>query len=107
MYLFIIVNLCVIIWLNSINLIIEYTITLIMIFINKNLNYFYKFFNLYIIFNIFLIEIINAISSIKRNFVLIEFNKIKINSIKTIKVDNLLKNVEIDNNNKRFKDSFD
>ena len=52
-----------------------------------------------------LIIIINAISLIKRNFVLIN-NKIKIDSIKIIKIENLLKNVEIDNNNKRFKDSF-
>ena len=49
--------------------------------------------------------IVNAISSIKRNFVLIN-NKIKIDSIKIIEIENLLKNVEIDNNDKRFKDSF-
>ena len=49
--------------------------------------------------------IVNAISSIKRNFVLIN-NKIKIDSIKIIEIENLLKNVEIGNNDKRFKDSF-
>ena len=77
------------------------------IFINEDLNCFYKFFNFYITFNMFLIEIINAISSIKRNFILIEFNKIKINLIKIIKINNLLKNVEIDDNDKRFKNLFD
>ena len=76
------------------------------IFISENLNCFGKFLNFYITFNIFLIEIINAISSIKRNFIFIKFDKIKINLIKAIKIDNLLKNVEIDNNDKRFKDSF-
>ena len=77
-----------------------------MIFTNENLNCFYKSFNFYITFNIFLIAIINAISLIKRNFVLIEFDKIKIDSMKAIKVDNLLRNVKIDDNNKRFKNSF-
>ena len=71
-----------------------------MIFINKDLNYFFKSFNFCIAFNMLLIAIINAISLIKRNFILIEFNKIKINSMKTIKINNLLKSVEIDNNNK-------
>ena len=78
-----------------------------MIFTNKDLNCFFKSFNLYITFNISLIIIINVISLIKRNFVLIEFDKIKIDSIRTIEVDNLLKNIEIDNNDKRFKNSFD
>ena len=56
-------------------------------------------------FNVLFIIIINAILLIKRNFVLIN-NKIKIESIKMIKIEDLLKNIEIDNNNKRFKDSF-
>ena len=53
----------------------------------------------------FFIVIINGILSIKRNFVLIN-NKIKIDSIKVIEIEILLKNIEIDNNDKRFKDSF-
>ena len=53
----------------------------------------------------FFIAIINAILLTKRNFVLIN-NKIKIDSIKIIKIEDLLKNIEIDDNNKRFKDSF-
>ena len=53
-----------------------------------------------------LIAIINAILLIKRSFILIKFDKIKIDSMKIIKIDNLMKNVEIDNNNERFKDSF-
>ena len=77
------------------------------IFINEDLNCFCKLFNFYITFNMLLIAIINAISSIKRNFVLIEFNKIKIDLMKIIKIDDLLKNIEIDNNDKRFEDSFD
>ena len=54
----------------------------------------------------FFIAIINAILSIKRNFILIKFNKTKIDLIIIIRIDNLLKNFEIDNNNKRLKDSF-
>ena len=71
-----------------------------MIFTNEGLNCFYKSFNFCITFDIFLIIIINAISSIKRNFILIEFDKIKIDSMRAIKVNNLLKNVEIDNNDR-------
>ena len=78
-----------------------------MIFINEDLNCFFKSFNFYITFNILLIVIINAISLIKRNFALIKFNKIKIDSIKAIEIDNLLKSVEINNNDKRFENSFD
>ena len=74
---------------------------------NENLNCFFKSFNFCIIFNIFLIAIINAILSIKRNFILIEFDKIKIDLMKMIKVGDLLRNIKIDNNDKRFKDSFD
>ena len=54
-----------------------------------------------------MIEVINAILLIKRNIVLIKFDKIKINLIKVIKVDDLLKSVEINNNDKQFKDSLD
>ena len=78
-----------------------------MIFINDNLNCSFKSLNFYIIFNMPLIAIINAILSIKRNFVLIEFDKTKIDSMRTIKINDLLKNIEIDDNDKRFKNSFD
>ena len=56
-------------------------------------------------FDVFFIAIINAISSTKRNFVLIN-DKIKIDSIKIIEIEDLLRSVEIDDNDKRFKDSF-
>ena len=78
-----------------------------MIFTNENLNCFFKFFNLYIAFDMFLIVIVNVISSTKRSFVLIEFDKIKIDLMRMIKVDDLLKSVEINDNDKRFEDSFD
>ena len=74
--------------------------------INEDLNCFRKSLNLYITFNTPLIVIIKTITSTDRNFVLIEFDKLKICSICAIDVDFLLKNVKIDNKNKRFEDSF-
>ena len=76
------------------------------IIINENLNYFRKSFNLYITFNTFLIVIVKATISTKRNFALIEFDKIKICLIRTIKIDVFLRSVEIDNKNEWFEDSF-
>ena len=74
--------------------------------INENLNCSRKSLNLYIIFNTLLIMIIKIITSTDRSFVLIEFDKSKIYLIYAIDVDSLLKNVKIDNKNKRFEDSF-